>query len=268
MSHISVVANHSCAHSAASVAQIKQLNSNFVGAPYGTLGTPGSVWTPVQCLTHSVGYSIAQLFYVAQPLSKFPLCHLENGRQGEVFQSTNLHDAARCISSSLTSLGGIITTATPDPWTAVLSVPSIGVNSLGPVDLSTWWHLQICPGASWGKCGRVAGNSRCVGRALGRRGADGRIQKMSRRSIWSVYPCHDPPELQQILPLHSVKAAHFLKARWTCWRPGWLVFLAGSALLVLHRCARKRLKPASGGWSTRRPGEMRRRRILHATSTD
>lgn len=82
-------------------------------------------------------HSVAQLFYVAQPLSKFPSCHLENGRQGEVFQSTNLHDAARCISSPLTSLGGIVTAATPDPWTAVLSVPSIGVNSLGPVDLSS-----------------------------------------------------------------------------------------------------------------------------------
>lgn len=100
-----------------------------------------------------------------------------------MLQSTNLHDAARWVSSSLTSLGGIISAATPDPGTAAVPVPSIGVNSFGPVALGSGGHLQIRPGTGRSHRGRIAGDSRSVGRALGRRGADGRIQKLSRHGI-------------------------------------------------------------------------------------
>lgn len=126
------------------------------------------------------------LFCAAQLAEQIPTCvTLTIVAQGEAFQSkrTNLHDAARCVAGSVTSLGGIVAAATPDPRTAVLPVPSVGVNSLGPVDLAGGGHLQIRPRAGWGKWGRVAGKSRRAGRALRRRRADGGVQKMSRRGV-------------------------------------------------------------------------------------
>lgn len=108
-------------------------------------------------------------------------------------------------------LGGIVTAAAPRA--AVLPVPSIGVNSLGPVALRSGRHLQVRAGAGGSQRGRIAGDPRGGGRTLGRRGADG-IQEMSRHGIRSVYPCHDP--LQQSPPLQRGKIAHFLEAMWTC----------------------------------------------------
>lgn len=99
---------------------------------------------------------------------------------------TNLHDTARWVSSSLTSLGRIITTATPDPWTAVVSVASVGVKSPHHVALGSGRHVQVRPGGRGRQRGRIASDSRSVGRALGWRCVDGRIQEMSRHGFGGV----------------------------------------------------------------------------------
>lgn len=200
------------------------------------------IWGPHWNSVCTITTRFYSLFLFPEPHSHsasrvtLTIIHKEN----KVFQSTNLHDAARCISGSMTSLGGIITAATPDSWTAVLPVPSIGVNSFGPVALGSGRHIQIRPGTDRGQRGSIAGDSRCVGRALGWRDADGRVRKLSRRRIWSVHPCHDPPVLQQSPPLHGGKTAHLLTARRTCWRPERLVLSSGS-LRVHHRSARRRV---------------------------
>lgn len=73
---------------------------------------------------------------IDQPHGEFRQCHLEDRGQGERFEWTNLHDAARCVSSCRAPVGGVIAASPADPRAAVVPGPAAAVNSVGSVALS------------------------------------------------------------------------------------------------------------------------------------